>query len=135
MKIHRFGNKALALVLAVCFVWVGGIRPEAASALPSESMSVFQPAAVREAQVEKVMGLLSRPDAKLQLHLAGISRQELRERLDKMDDSQLEWAAQRADQVKAGGVWGIVVAVLVIAILVVVLIWLVDAADTDVDID
>lgn len=126
MAMMRFLNRGLAVVLAVCFTWVGGIMPKPALALPSESVATFQPAAVREAQMQKVLGVLSRPDARIQLRLAGISQDELQTRVARMDDSQLEWASQRADQVQAAGVLGIVIAVLVIAILVVILIWLVD---------
>ena len=133
MTIQRFSSRGWAFLLAVCFVGSAGIRPQTAFALPSGSVAVFQPAAIREAQVEKVMSVLARPEARLQLRLAGISRKELRDRVAKMDDSQLEWAAQRADQVKAGGFLGIIIALLVIAILVVILLWLLNK-DVDVDV-
>lgn len=131
MNINRFSASGVALAVALCFTAVNGVRPQSAFALPSESVMTFQPASVREAQMEKVMSILARPDAQIQMRLAGIPQKELRSRVARMDDSQLEWASQRVDQIKAAGVLGIIIAVLVIAILVVILIWLVDK-DVDV---
>ena len=131
MTMKRFSVPIVALTLAACFTWVNGIRPPAAFALPSESVTTFQPAAERQAQMEKVLSILSRPEARIQMKLAGIPEKELRGRLEKMDDSHLTWAAARADQIQAAGVLGIIIALLVIAILIVILIWLVDK-DVDV---
>ncbi len=131
MTMKRFSVPIVALTLAACFTWVNGIRPPAAFALPSESVTTFQPAAERQAQMEKVLSILSRPEARIQMKLAGIPEKELRGRLERMDDSHLTWAAARADQIQAAGVLGIIIALLVIAILIVILIWLVDK-DVDV---
>jgi len=131
MTMKRFSVPIVALTLAACFTWVNGIRPPAAFALPSESVTTFQPAAERQAQMEKVLSILSRPEARIQMKLAGIPEKELRGRLEKMDDSHLTWAAARADQIQAAGVLGLIIALLVIAILIVILIWLVDK-DVDV---
>ena len=131
MMMRRFAIPGLAFALTVCFTWVGGIRPQSAFALPSESVTTFQPASERQAQMEKVLAILSRPDARIQMRLAGIPQKELRGRLERMDDSQLQWASERADQIKAAGILGVIIALLVIAILVVILIWLVDK-DVDV---
>lgn len=126
MTLKRFAAPALAFALAACFTWVEGIRPPVAFALPSESVTTFQPTAQRQAQIEKVLGILSRPDARIQMRLAGIPEKELRGRVERMDDSQLTWAAARADQIKAAGILGVIIALLVIAILVVILVWLLD---------
>ena len=131
MTMKRFSVPIVALALAACFTWVNGIRPPAAFALPSESVTTFQPAAERQAQMEKVLSILSRPEARIQMKLAGIPEKELRGRLERMDDSHLTWAAARADQIQAAGVLGLIIALLVIAILIVILIWLVDK-DVDV---
>ncbi len=133
MTLKRFSLPGLAFALTVCFTWVSGIRPQTAFALPSESVTTFQAAPERQAQMEKVLSMLSRPDAKLQMRLAGIPEKDLRRRIEQMDDSQLQWAAERSDQVKAAGFLGVIIALLVIAILVVILIWLVDK-DVDVHI-
>ncbi|MBI3317536.1 MAG: PA2779 family protein, partial [Candidatus Omnitrophica bacterium] len=96
-----------------------------AFAMPTESVSVLQTASAREAQIEKIMEVLSHPRAQLHLRMAGISRTELQEGLWKLDDAQLAMVAQKADAVKAGGqLLGLVIALLVIAILIVVLMML-----------
>lgn len=131
MTMRRFPVPGLAFLLTLCFTWVDGIRPPAAFALPSESVTTFQPAAERQAQMERVLSILSRPEARIQMRMAGIPEKELRGRIERMDDSQLTWAAARADQIKAAGILGVIIALLVIAILIVILIWLVDK-DVDV---
>lgn len=131
MTMRGFSTPALAFALTVCFTWAQGVRPRNAFALPSESVTTFQPASERQAQMEKVLSILSRPDARIQMRLAGIPQEELRGRLERMDDSQLKWASERAGQIKAAGILGVIIALLVIAILVVILVWLVDK-DVDV---
>ena len=133
MTMKRFSTPVLAFALAACFTWVDGIHPPAAFALPSESVTTFQPTAQRQAQIEKVLRILARPDARIQMRLAGIPEKELRGRIERMDDSQLTWASARADQIKAAGFLGVIIALLVIAILVVILLWLVNK-DVDVHI-
>ncbi len=83
-------------------------------------------AAIREAQIEKIMTVLSHPKAQLNLRMAGISQTQLREGLSKLDDAQLTMVAQKADSVKAGGILGVIIALLVIAILVIIVIMLMD---------
>ena len=133
MRMKRYAHPGLVLSVAVCFCWVSGIRPPAAYAMPSESVTMFQSAAARETQIEKVMHVLSRPDAQVQLRLAGIRKQDLRRRVERMEDSQLEWAAQRADQIQTAGFLGLIIALLVIAILIVLLLWMLNK-DVDVDV-
>ena len=65
-------------------------------------------------------------DFERQMDNARRHEKELRGRVERMDDSQLTWAAARADQIKAAGILGVIIALLVIAILVVILVWLLD---------
>lgn len=119
-------NRTLATCMAVWALWMA-ISPGRTWASPSESLPTVlasNPEAQREAQIEKIMGVLSRPEAQVQLRAAGIWPDHLREKLSKLDDTQLAMVADKADTVQAGGVLGLIIALLVIAILIVILIYL-----------
>ena len=116
------------------FVWVMAlwmallsVPPSNAFAFPSESLSVSDTAGARQAQIDKVMSVLSRPEAQLHLRLMRINDQQVRAALTKLDDAQLAQVARKADTVKAGGdILGLVIVLLVIAILVILIMKLSD---------
>ena len=116
-------SRKLVGVVAAWALWIS-VSPGRAFALPSESVSAFQAGSCREAQIEKIMSVLSRPEAQVHLRTAGIDPTGLRGQLAKLDDAQLATVAEKADAVKAGGFLGLIIALLVIAILVVILIYL-----------
>lgn len=99
------------------------VRPSAAFAFPTESLQTVQPVSLREAQIDKIMSLLSRPEARLHLGLMRINESQVRDSLTKLDDAELAQVSQRADAVKAAGdgALGIVIAVLVIVLLIVLI--------------
>ena len=119
---NRFYRR-LAAVMAAWAFWLGAC-PSGAFAFPSGSVSTFQDPAVRDRQIEKIVQALSRPEARIHLRMSGINPKELPQKLAKLDDSQLAFIAQKSEGVKAGGILGVIIALLVIAILVVILIWL-----------
>ena len=113
------------------FVWVMAlwmallsVPPSNAFAFPSESLSVSDTAGARQAQIDKVMSVLSRPEAQLHLRLMRINDQQVRAALTKLDDAQLAQVARKADTVKAAGdgTLGVLIALLVIVLLVVLII-------------
>ena len=95
-----------------------------AFAFPSESLSAGYSASARDAQIDKIMNVLSRPEAQLHLRLMRINENQVKDALIKLDDSQLTQVAQKADIVKAGGdgALGLVIAVLVIVLLIVLIV-------------
>jgi len=110
------------LVLAVA-VWsfVISLPPKAVFAMPSDSMAVSSPTA-RLAQIDRIMTVLSRPEARTHLFMMGVSQKDLRSRLSNLDDQELATVAGRAETVKVSGDGlGIVVTILVIVLLVVLI--------------
>ncbi len=122
MMTQRLLNPRFALILAVWAVLMG-VFSGRASAMPRGSLGL-SPAvsSTRTAQIERIMTVLSKPEAQVHLRAMGIRLPELRSRLSKLDDAQLARMAQKADTVKAGGQLGLLIAALVIAILIVIFI-------------
>ena len=119
-------NRKFVFTLALWMAFLS-VPPSNAFAMPSDSVAGFNAAAARQAEIEKIMAVLSRPEARAHLVLMGVKPNELRDRLGRLDDEQLASVASRAEEVKVGGdALGVVVALLVIAILVVLLIKLSD---------
>ena len=109
--------------VTVLVLWMSliSIPPSNAFAMPSDSIAAFTIPSVREAQIENILMVLSRPEAKAQLMLMGINQETLKEKLNQLDDRELNTVSQKVDSVKAGGVLGLIIVLLVIAILVVLL--------------
>lgn len=125
MSMQRFLNHKVISVLAV-WMLVLGISPRISFGMPTASMPVVQAtASIREAQIEKIMIVLSHPKAQLNLRMAGISQTQLRENLSKLDDAQLAMVAQKADVVRAGGQLGLIIGLLVVIILLIVVVRLI----------
>lgn len=123
--------------LAFCMaMWAGvlGIRPGQALAIPSGPAVSFQADAERAAQIEAIMSVLSRPEAQIHLRAHGLNPGEVREKLARLDDSQLAAVAEKAEFVRSAGILGVIIALLVIAILVVILIFLMDDKEIDVNV-
>ncbi len=133
MRIEKLLDPKLAFCLAM---WAGvlGVRPGQAMAIPSESATSFQSDSVRAAQIESIMSVLSRPEAQIHLRAHGVDPRNLRERLARLDDSQLAAVSEKAEMVRSAGILGLVIGLLVVLILIVVLILLMDDKDIDVDV-
>lgn len=127
---HGLRHRWLVSLIAAWALWIS-VSPGRAWALPSDSVSSFAPASVRAQQIETVLEVLSRPEAQVHLRVAGMTPETLKTQLARLDDAQLAQAAAQAKTVKAGGILGVIIALLIIAILVVVLLWMVDK-DVDV---
>lgn len=133
MILQRLLDPKLALCMAV---WVGavGIRPGQALAIPSGPAASFQADADRAAQIEAIMEVLSRPEAQIHLRANGLDPAEVREKLARLDDSQLAAVAEKAELVRSAGFLGLIIALLVITVLVVILILLLDHKEIKVDV-
>ena len=117
-----FLNRKFVLALAL---WAGflGILPSSSFAFPSESLSLAVTSSAREAQVSHILSVLSRPEAQVHLRLMGVHQDQIEKSLSKLDDSQLQRIAEKADAVKVGGDGlGIIIALLVIVLLVVLIV-------------
>ncbi len=116
-------NYKLVWMMALWTTFIS-IPPSNAFAFPSGSLSTVGPVSLREAQIDKVMSVLSRPEAQLHMRLMQIDESQVRDSLTKLDNAELAQVAQRADTVKAGGdgVIGLVIALLVIVLLVMLIV-------------
>ena len=115
-------NRNFVYTLALWMAFIS-IPPSNAFAMPSDSISSFAASSARDAQIGKIMAVLSRPEARAHLALMGINQKELQSKLSQMDDGDLAVIAEKADTVKAAGsdALAIIIVLLVIAILVVLL--------------
>ncbi len=116
-------NRRLVLAMALWAVFLG-VCPTNGFAFPTQSLASLAPSAAREYQINKIMDVLSRPEARLHLQLMKLNEQDVRSSLTKLDDSQLTQVAQRADAVKAAGdgALGVIIALLIITLLVVLIL-------------
>lgn len=120
------------VIAAASWAFFLGAAPQALS-LPSDSVSQWSSSAQRQVQIQRIMEAFEHPQAQAQMRTLGWSPKDLEARLFKLDDSQLEAVAHKADAMRTTGVLGVIIALLVIAILVVILIWLLDK-EVDVDV-
>ena len=116
-------NRNLILTLALWAILIS-IPPSNAFAMPSASVSAFDLASLRQAQMNNIMSQLSRPEARAHMMLMGISQNELKEKLTQLDDSQLASVSNKANAVKVAGDagLGIIITLLVIAILAIIFV-------------
>jgi hypothetical protein len=115
-------NHEFVLFVSVCTFFLS-IQSSNGLALPSESTLALEGSSAREAQIEKIMSVLDRPEAQLHLIAMGISKSQVREQLSQLDDTQLALVSEKADVVKAAGdeVVGAVLIILLIIFLVVLI--------------
>src|SRR3989344_1109504 len=95
-------NRTFVSMMALWAILIG-FSPTNAFAFPTDSLSAIGSSSAKEAQIAQIMDVLSKPGAQLHLRFAGISDQEIRSALWKLDDMQLSQLAGRAETVKAGG--------------------------------
>ncbi len=114
-------NRKFVLALALWTTFVS-LPPSNAFAMPSASVSAFDGASLRQAQMNSILSQMSRPEARAHMMLMGVNQNELKEKLTQLDDAQLDSVAQKAQAIKVAGDagLGIIITLLVIAILVVI---------------
>jgi len=101
--------------------------PPSVFAMPSESMTTLDSESVRQAQIEKIISVLDKPEARAHLAAMRMTKAEMRNNLSKLDNTQLARVSEKADQIKAAGDSGvgIVIGILLVILLVVVILKLV----------
>lgn len=119
-------NRRFVLAMAVWILCLSAL-PSNAAALPSESLTVVELGSMREAQMLRILQVLSHPQAKLHLLTAGIGEKDVRDALAKLDDVELAALSQKAEAVKAGGdALGVLAGVLAIVLLVMLIFYLME---------
>ena len=119
---RRLLNRKFVSVL-VLWMTILSVAPLNVFAFPSQSLSVSQPASLRDAEISRIMSVLSRPEAEIHLRMMGISQAQVKDALAKLDDAQLAQVADKTNTIKAGGDGlGIVIALLVIVLIVVLIV-------------
>jgi hypothetical protein len=99
-----------------------GVAPSNGFAMPSSSVSTFSTPSFREMQIDKIVTQMGRPEARAHMMMMGISQNELKDNLVRLDDAQLANVAGKADQIKVAGDAGIgiLVTLLIIGILAII---------------
>jgi hypothetical protein len=116
-------NRKFILGLALWTICIS-VPPTEVLAMPTTSVSSFNAASLRPAQINTIMTELTRPEAQAHLMLMGVSQSELREKLNQLDDAQLASVAAKADAVKIAGDGGLglIIGIMILAILIIVFI-------------
>lgn len=110
--------------LLVFLTFIIGIAPRVDAGL---SPSVAVALSDRAADLGSIQKVLETKMVRERLVQFGFTPDEVRARLERLDDRQLHGLAMRLDELKTGGdALGIIIALLVIAILVVILLQLTD---------
>lgn len=107
-------------VLAAVFLTPSVARAEAA---PSRER-VSSP---REESLERIRRLLDEQPVRDRLESLGLDRRDIGDRLEQLDDAQLQQLAQQLDGAMVGrGAVGFIIALLVIVVLVLLIVFLVE---------
>jgi hypothetical protein len=107
----------------VVAMFILGIAPRVdAGFSPSEIIALSQ--TDRTADITKIQKVLELKAVSERLTQLGLAQEEIKNRLDQLSDQQIHQAALQLDDLKVGqgDVFGIVIALLVIAILLVILL-------------
>jgi hypothetical protein len=107
----------------VVAMFIIGIAPRVDAGLaPSEIIALSQ--TDRAADITKIQKVLELKAVSERLTQLGLAQEEIKNRLDQLSDQQIHQAALQLDDLKVGqgDVFGIVIALLVIAILIVILL-------------
>jgi hypothetical protein len=90
--------------------------------MPTESRAIVSTASAREAHIDQIMQVLTRPDSQMHLRVLGITPHEVRAQLASLDDAQLTAVAERAESVHGAGDAIVVIGISLGTILIVALI-------------
>jgi hypothetical protein len=107
----------------VVAMFIIGIAPRVDAGLsPSEIIALSQ--TDRSADITKIQKVLELKAVSERLTQLGLAQEEIKNRLDQLSDRQIHQAALQLDDLKVGqgDIFGIVIALLVIAILLVILL-------------
>jgi hypothetical protein len=119
----------LACYLVAATALLGAFPREGAAALVPTALAAAERAAGagRAEDLARLQSLLERKVVAQRLADLGLSAEEIRARLNALDDARLHELAQRVDGLlPAGDATGVVVALLVVVLLVVLIFYLMD---------
>ena len=120
-------GKLLACYLVVATALLGAFPREGAAALVPTALAAAEQAPGRAEDLVRLQSLLEQKVVAQRLADLGLSAEEIRARLNALDDARLHELAQRVDGLlPAGDATGVVVALLVVVLLVVLIFYLMD---------
>lgn len=120
-------GKLLACYLVVATALLGALPREAAAALVPTALAAAEQAPGRAEDLARLQSLLERKVVAQRLADLGLSAEEIRARLEALDDARLHELAERMDGLlPAGDAGAVVVALLVVVLLVVLIFYLMD---------
>lgn len=125
----RLPGKLLACYLVAATALLGAFPREGAAALVPTTLAAAERAtgAGRAEDLARLQSLLEQKVVAQRLADLGLSAEEIRARLNALDDARLHELAQRVDGLlPAGDATGVVVALLVVVLLVVLIFYLMD---------
>jgi len=116
-------RKMLLLAPAAAVAWALAGPSVMANPAPSRARAETP----REESVRRVHELLDDQQVRDRLQQAGLDRQEIEKRLDRLSDAQVRQLAEQMDSLGVGsGALGVVIFLLVVAALVLLIIYLAD---------
>jgi hypothetical protein len=125
--VTRLPGRLLACYLAAATALFGALPREAAAALAPTTLAAAEQAAGRAEDLARLQGLLERKIVQQRLADLGFSAEEIRARLEALDDQRLHELAARVDGlVPAGDAGSVLVALAVIVLLVILILYLMD---------
>jgi len=120
-------GKLLACYLVAATALLGAFPREGAAALVPTALAAAEQAPGRAEDLARLQSLLERKVVAQRLADLGLSSEEVRARLEALDDARLHELTQRMDGlVPAGDGVGVVVALAVIVLIVVLILYLMD---------
>ncbi|MEK7367792.1 MAG: PA2779 family protein [candidate division NC10 bacterium] len=120
-------GKLLACYLVAATALLGAFPREGAAALVPTALAAAEQAPGRAEDLARLQSLLERKVVAQRLADLGLSAEEIRARLNALDDARLHELAERMDGLlPAGDAGAVVVALLVVVLLVVLIFYLMD---------
>lgn len=120
-------GKLLACYLVAATALLGAFPREGAAALVPTALAAAEQAPGRAEDLARLQSLLERKVVAQRLADLGLSAEEIRARLEALDDARLHELAERMDGLlPAGDAGAVVVALLVVVLLVVLIFYLMD---------
>ena len=115
----RLRNPVLALAIAGLFSLFNS-APAVAGLVGSKPASEEVSKINREEDIKTIQRALESKIVQEKLKAYGLSKEEIEKKLSEMDDQQIHTLAKASEKVLAGGYYGLVISLLIIAILVVI---------------
>lgn len=103
-------KRSVAGLLIVCIAGLGMPLPAGAAMVSTEK-------AVKTGQIERISELLGRDEVRAQLERYGVGAEEVKARVAAMTDEEAALLAEHMEELPAGGVLGLIVAVFIILLI------------------